>query len=55
VDIGQQRRQDGTEQIEGSHGMRYAMLNLIIEELAREGRIKMTAGKRGDIISLVCG
>jgi hypothetical protein len=41
--------------LKAATGMRYAMLNLIIEELAREGRIKMTAGKRGDIISLVCG
>ena len=34
-------------------GMRYALLNPILEELAREGRIKMTVGKQGDLISLI--
>ena len=34
-------------------GMRYELLNPILEELAREGRIKMTVGKQGDLISLV--
>jgi len=34
-------------------GMRYAMLNPILEELAHEGRIKMTTGKQGDLISLI--
>jgi hypothetical protein len=33
--------------------MRYALLNPILEELAREGRIKMTVGKHGDLISLM--
>jgi predicted transcriptional regulator len=33
-------------------GMRYAMLNPILEELAKEDRIKMTADKNGDWISL---
>jgi hypothetical protein len=33
-------------------GMRYALLNPILEELAREGRIKITKGKDGDLISL---
>jgi hypothetical protein len=33
--------------------MRYALLNPILEELAREGRIKFTAGKEGDLISLL--
>jgi hypothetical protein len=33
--------------------MRYALLNPILEELAREGRIKMTVGKQGDLISLI--
>jgi hypothetical protein len=33
-------------------GMRYELLNPILEELAREGKIKMTAGKQGDQISL---
>jgi len=31
--------------------MRYAMLIPILEELAREGRIRITAGKDGDLIS----
>jgi hypothetical protein len=31
--------------------MRYALLNPILEELAREGRIRMTVGKHGDLIS----
>jgi hypothetical protein len=34
-------------------GMRYAMLNPILDELAREGKIKMTTGKQGDLISLI--
>jgi len=34
-------------------GMRYALLNPILEELAREGRIKMTVGKHGDLVSLI--
>jgi hypothetical protein len=34
-------------------GIRYALLNPILEELAKEGRIKMTVGKQGDLISLV--
>ncbi len=29
-------------------GMRYALLNPILEELAREGRIRITADKDGD-------
>jgi hypothetical protein len=33
--------------------MRYALLNPILEELAREGRIKMTVGTQGDLISLI--
>jgi hypothetical protein len=34
-------------------GMRYALLNPILDELAREGRIKLTLGKNGDIVSLI--
>ena len=34
-------------------GMRYALLNPILEELAREGRIKMSVGKQGNLISLI--
>jgi predicted transcriptional regulator len=34
-------------------GMRYAILNPILDELAREGRIKMTVGKHEDLISLI--
>jgi len=33
--------------------MRYALLNPILEELARESKIKMTVGKEGDLISLI--
>jgi predicted transcriptional regulator len=36
-----------------STGMRYALLNPILDELAKEGRIKMTAGKDADLISLI--
>ena len=32
--------------------MRYELLNPILEELAREGRIKLTVGKSVDLISL---
>jgi len=31
--------------------MRYALLNPILEELVKEGRIKIAIGKQGDIIS----
>ena len=34
-------------------GMRYELLNPLLEALAREGRIKMTVGKQGDLISLI--
>ena len=34
-------------------GVEYAALNPILEELAREGKIKMTVGKQGDLIALV--
>jgi hypothetical protein len=33
-------------------GMRYAMLNPILEDLVKEGRINITSGKHGDWISL---
>jgi hypothetical protein len=33
-------------------GMRYALLNPILEELACEGRIKLTLGKDRDMVSL---
>ena len=33
--------------------MRYALLNPILEEMAREGMIKMTGGTQGDLISLI--
>ena len=32
--------------------MRYALLNPILEELDREGRIKRAIGKHGELISL---
>jgi len=34
-------------------GMRYALLNPILEDLAREGRIKMTVAKHEDLVSLI--
>ena len=34
-------------------GMRYALLNPILEELASESKIKITVGKQGDLISLI--
>ena len=33
-------------------GMRYAMLNPILDELTGEGRIRITKSKDGDLISL---
>ena len=33
-----------------STGTRYALLNPILEELIREGRIRITAGKDGDLV-----
>ena len=35
--------------------MRYALLNHILEELAREDRIRLTASMQGDIVSLISG
>jgi hypothetical protein len=32
--------------------MRYALLNPLLEELARESKIEITAGKHGELISL---
>jgi hypothetical protein len=32
--------------------MRYAVLNPVLEELAREGRIRIATGKDGDLVSL---
>jgi hypothetical protein len=34
-------------------GMRYAMLNPILEELVREGRINISHGKDRDMVSLM--
>jgi hypothetical protein len=36
-------------------GMRYALQNPILDELVREGRIRITAGKQGDIVALISG
>jgi hypothetical protein len=33
--------------------MRYALMNPILDELVREGRIKIAAGKQGDMVSLI--
>ena len=35
--------------------MRYALLNPILEELVREGRIKITVTMQRDLISLISG
>jgi len=34
-------------------GMRYVLLNPILEEQAREGKIRLTLGKDGYMISLI--
>ena len=39
--------------LRASTGMRYAMLIPILEELAKEGRIKIAVSKQGDWISLI--
>jgi len=36
-------------------GMRYALLNPILDELASEGRIRLALGKEGDMVSLISG
>ena len=36
-------------------GMRYAVLNPILDELVREGRIRLTASMQGDVLSLNSG
>jgi len=38
--------------LRASTGMRYALFNPILEELAREGRINIASGKHSDWISL---
>ena len=49
------RRSSGMERsrLRRCAGMRYALLNPILEELSREGRIKISIRKYGDIVSLV--
>jgi hypothetical protein len=42
---------DGSK-LRAATGIRYAVLNPILDELMKEGRIKMTVGKQGDLISL---
>jgi hypothetical protein len=39
--------------LRGRMAMRYALLNPILDELVKEGRIKIVAGKNGDMISLL--
>jgi predicted transcriptional regulator len=39
--------------LRASTGMRYALLNHILDELIREGRIRITSGKQGDLVSLI--
>ena len=36
-------------------GMRYTLLNPILDELVREGRIRLTVSMQGDIVSLISG
>jgi predicted transcriptional regulator len=36
-------------------GMRYALLNPILEELIREGKIKVAVERHGDLVSLTSG
>ena len=55
LDIGQQWRQDGAEKIELKHRDEICTLNPILDKLVREGRIKMTVEKQGDIVSLISG
>ena len=40
LDTSQQRRQDGAKQIEGTNRNEICTLNPILDELAKEGRIK---------------
>ena len=53
LDTSQQRRQDGAKQIEGTNRNEICTLNPILDELAKEGRIKITVGKQRDLISLI--
>ena len=39
--------------LRAARGMRYALLNSILDELVKEGRIKIAAGTDGDMISLL--
>jgi hypothetical protein len=39
--------------LNASTGRRYALMNPILEELSQEGRIRITTGKNGDMISLL--
>jgi hypothetical protein len=36
-------------------GWRYPILDIIVDELEKEGRIKIRVGKRGDLVSLISG
>ena len=55
MDPGQPWRQDGAEKIKLKHRDEICTLNPILDELVREGRIKMTVEKQGDIVSLISG
>ena len=39
--------------LRASTGMSYALLNPILEELVKEGRIRITTGKDGYMVSLI--
>jgi hypothetical protein len=43
---------NGTEQIESRHRIMHALLNPILDELMKEGKITITAGEHGELISL---
>ena len=47
--------QVGAGRLRAATGMRYALLNPILEELVREGRIRMIVGTQGDLVSLISG
>jgi hypothetical protein len=40
------------DSLRAATGLRLATLNMLLDELAREGKINITPGKRGDMISL---
>ncbi len=41
--------------LRASTGMRYALLNPILDELVKEGRIRITVTMKRDLVSLISG